>query len=130
MTGQHAIDLATVADRIPASIPLPPATGALPNGAKPIRWEELGDAVATTQVGSTNGLRQETFNLQIELGRTYISLAEAQKLRTGSVIPLDNSAGEPVDLYAGGQLIGRGEVLELGGALAVRVVQLTAGRST
>ena len=47
---------------------------------------------------------------------------------TGSVIPLDNLAGDPVDLYADGRLIGRGEVLELGGKLAVRVVQLATGR--
>jgi flagellar motor switch/type III secretory pathway protein FliN len=122
--------LATVADRVPLSIPLPPTTGALPNGAKPIRWEELGDAAAATQAGSPSGLRQETCNLQIELGRTHIQWAEAQKLRTGSVIPLDNSAGEPVDLYADGQLIGRGEMLELHGALAVRVVQLAGGKPT
>jgi flagellar motor switch protein FliN/FliY len=130
MASEHAVDLATAADRGPASIPLPPATRPLPNSAKPIRWEELDGAAAVAQAGSGNAPPHETFHLQIELGRTRIHRAEAQRLRKGSVIPLDNLAGDPVDLYADGRLIGRGEVLELGGALGVRVLQLAAGRPT
>ncbi len=130
MTSEQAIDLATAIGRAPVSIPLPPATGVLPNGAKPIQWEDLDGAPAATQAAGPHGLHQETFRLQIELGRTHIPEGEAQKLRTGSVIPLDSSAGDPVDLYADGQLIGRGEVLELQGTLGVRVVQLAAGKRT
>ncbi len=129
MAGEHAIDLATAADQAPASIPLPPATGALPNGAKPMQWEELDGVPASTQAVGPHVRQHETFNLQIELGRTHISRGEVQKLRMGSVIPLDNAAGDPVDLYADGHLVGRGEVLELGGTLGVRVIQLAAGRA-
>ena len=66
----------------------------------------------------------ETLDLRIELGRTYVCRDEVQKLRAGAVVPLDNAAGDLVDLYAGGQLIARGEVLTLDGNLGVRVVEL------
>jgi flagellar motor switch protein FliN/FliY len=97
---------------------------------RPIHWEELDALPAAVPTGIVKPLLQETLSLQIELGRTHIERSETQSLRTGSVIPLDDLAGDPVDLYAGSRLIGRGEVLELGGTLAVRVVQLAAGRPT
>jgi flagellar motor switch protein FliN/FliY len=97
---------------------------------RPIHWEELDGLPAAVQAGSAKPLPQETLSLQIELGRAHIERSETQSIRTGSVLPLDGLAGDPVDLYAGGRLIGRGEVLELGGTLAVRVVQLAAGRPT
>ena len=123
MAGEHAMDLLTAAEQALASIPLPPATNELPGGAKPMRWEELDGAPAKTQTSGPNALGNETIDLRIELGRTHIRRDEARGLRTGSVIPLDNAAGDPVDLYAGGQLIARGEVLVLQGTLAVRVVE-------
>jgi flagellar motor switch/type III secretory pathway protein FliN len=122
------MDLTTLTTQAPASVALPPATGALPDGAKPVQWEEFDSAPAVTQAGGLDVRRHETLHLQIELGRTHIHWGEAEKLRTGSVIPLDNAAGDLVDLYAGGQLIGRGEVLDLHGTLGVRVVQLAAGK--
>ena len=130
MADEHATDLATAADRAQVWIPLPPATRALPNSAKPIRWEQLDGVPAMAQTGGLKALPLETLNLQIELGRSHLPAGETQKLRTGSVVPLDSLAGDPVGLYAEGRLIGRGEVLELGGALGVRVVQLAAGRPT
>ena len=49
---------------------------------------------------------------------------QLRRLRSGAVIPLDQLAGEPVDLYAGGRRIARGELLVLDGKIAVRVVEL------
>ena len=129
MAGEHAMDLLTAADQALASFPLPPATAGLPDGAKPIRWEELDGASATTQTGDPKALPNETLDLRIELGRAHVRRDEVQKLRAGSVIPLNNAAGDPVDLYAGGQLIARGEVLVLNGALGIRVVERVSRRT-
>jgi type III secretion protein Q len=96
--------------------------------ANPIRWEQW-EGLAAARAGAADAPPPKMLTLEIELGRTRIERGEAQELRTGSVIPLDRSAADPVDLYAGGRRIGRGEVLELGGMLAVRVVELASGRA-
>jgi flagellar motor switch protein FliN/FliY len=63
--------------------------------------------------------------LRIELGCTQMDRQEAVKLRAGSVVPLDNSVAGPVDIYADGRLIGRGDVLAVDGKFGVRIVELT-----
>jgi len=129
MAGENAMDLLTAAEQALASFPLPPATTGLPGGATPIQWEELDGASASTRTGASKALGTQTLDLRIELGRTQVQRDEVQKLRTGSVIPLSNAAGDPVDLYAGGQLIARGEVLVLNGTLGVRVVERIGQRT-
>src|SRR5437764_15151058 len=52
-------------------------------------------------------------NLRIELGRAYLPSDELVKLSEGSVVMLDSQAGEPVDVYIGGALVGRGELQAL-----------------
>jgi flagellar motor switch protein FliN/FliY len=49
--------------------------------------------------------------LSVELGRTEISIREVVSLGRGSMIELDRSAGEPLDVRVNGVLIGRGEVV-------------------
>ncbi len=66
--------------------------------------------------------------MRIELGRTRLSLPEAEKLVAGSVVTLDQLVDEPVDILIGGRLVARGEVLLLEGCFCVRVTQLIAGR--
>ena len=48
---------------------------------------------------------------------------EAYNLRSGSVIPLDNLAGESVCVYAGRRRVARGELLVYDGKIAVRLVE-------
>ena len=47
-----------------------------------------------------------------------------EKLRSGSVVLLDGPIGEPAAIYAGGRLIGRGEIVVVDGKIGVRVVEL------
>ena len=49
--------------------------------------------------------------LSVELGRTEIAIREVVNLGRGSMIELDRSAGEPLDVRVNGVLIGRGEVV-------------------
>jgi len=66
-------------------------------------------------------------DLNIELGRTHMHLEEMLRLKKGAVVPLDKMAGDPVDIYANGRLIARGEVLVLNDNFCVRVAELVAG---
>jgi flagellar motor switch protein FliN len=124
MAGEHAMDLLTAADRALASIALPPPANPLPRGVRPFPWEELSGVAAETQTSSAELDPNAVLNLRIEIGRTHIGRDEVSKLRTGSVVPLDNTAADPVDLYAEGQLVARGEALAIDGKLAVRVVEI------
>jgi flagellar motor switch protein FliN/FliY len=54
-------------------------------------------------------------------------LEDVLKLGKGAVVPLDKLAGDPVDVYANGRLIARGEVLILNDNFCVRVAELVAG---
>lgn len=125
MVGEQTMDLLTMAEQALASIPLPPAPSGLPGGAKPIQWEEFDGAPATTQQTDVpTPCCNDVLDLQIELGRTHIRRDDVSKLRSGALVPLDNPAGDFVDLYADGQLVARGEVLAVNGAFGVRVVKL------
>ena len=62
--------------------------------------------------------------LTIELGRTSLEHAIAQQLRPGALIALDEFANDPVAIYRGERLVGRGEVLLIDGQLGVRITEL------
>ena len=66
-------------------------------------------------------------DLKIELGRTQMHLEDVLRLKQGAVVTLDKLAGDPVDIYANGRLIARGEVLVLNDNFCVRVAELIAG---
>ncbi len=63
-------------------------------------------------------------DLRIELGRTQMRLEEVLHLRGGSVVALDKLAGDPVDVFANGRLIARGEVLVMNDNFCIRVTEL------
>jgi flagellar motor switch protein FliN len=67
----------------------------------------------------------EQLDLRIELGRTRADVEEASSLRKGSVLMLDGTTEEPVAIFAGPRLIGRGEIVVVNGKIGVRVVELT-----
>lgn len=66
----------------------------------------------------------EKLELRIELGRARLRFDEARNLRNGSVVALDDMAGEPVSVYAGRRCVGRGELLVCDGKIAVRMVEI------
>jgi flagellar motor switch protein FliN len=108
------------------SMQTPPAS-ALPPGASPFQLHELQEATVPAEAANLDLIRDVELNLKIELGRTEMTLEDVLKLRRGSVVALDKLAGEPVDVYANGRLIARGEVVVLEDNFCVRVVELVAG---
>ena len=62
--------------------------------------------------------------LEVELARLQLSLAELGALQPGTVVPLRVSAGDPVFLRAGDRRIGRAELVEVEGQVAARVLEL------
>ena len=62
--------------------------------------------------------------VSVELGRTHMSLKEILELREGSIVELDRSAGEPLDLKVGGQLVAQGEVIAIDDHYGLKVTNL------
>ena len=56
-----------------------------------------------------------------DLGETELSIAEILKLEKGSVIDLQKPAGESVESYVNGRIIGKGEVMVYEKNLAIRI---------
>ena len=62
--------------------------------------------------------------LSLEVGRTGISIRNLLQLNQGSVVELDRSAGEPLDLYVNGTLFAHGEVVVVNEKFGVRVTDV------
>lgn len=69
-------------------------------------------------------------NLRIELGHVHLPWEKATELSVGKVVSLESLVDEPVDLFVGERLIGRGEVLVLDGCFCIRVTQLPRQSNT
>jgi len=60
----------------------------------------------------------------VELGRATMAVRDLLQLRTGSVVELDNMAGEPVDLYVRDVRFARGEVVVVDNNFGLRVTEI------
>ncbi len=116
---QQAQEALSSIDGQPASEP--------PPGVKRFDLEEFSGAPASTESATLDLVGDVELDVQIELGRTQMSLDDVLRLRKGSVVPLDKLAGDPVDIYVNGRLIARGEVLVLNDNFCIRVGELIAG---
>lgn len=62
----------------------------------------------------------------LRFGSREITLEEVLDLGPGSVIELDRTIQEPVDLVVGDRIVARGEVVVAGGNFALRVTEVAA----
>jgi flagellar motor switch protein FliN/FliY len=99
----------------------------LPPGMKPFEFKNLGGTTTANGAAPLDLLRDVQLDLKIELGRAQMRLEDVLRLKQGAVVTLDKLAGDPVDIYANGRLIARGEVLVLNDNFCVRVAELITG---
>ena len=71
-------------------------------------------------------LQDVELDLRIELGRTHLLIEEILKFQSGTVVPLDKLAGDPVDIIVNDRLVARGEVLVLNDNFCVRISEIVA----
>jgi flagellar motor switch protein FliN/FliY len=105
------------------------AQAPLPPGVKPFELQDLFGAAPANEQASLDLLRDVQLDLKIELGRTQMHLEDVLRMKQGAVVTLDKLAGDPVDIYANGRLIARGEVLVLNDNFCVRVAELISGEA-
>lgn len=62
--------------------------------------------------------------LSMEVGRARIPIRNLLQLNPGSVVELDRTAGEPLDVYVNGTLIAHGEVVVVNEKFGIRLTDV------
>jgi flagellar motor switch protein FliN/FliY len=65
-------------------------------------------------------------DIEAELDRRILTVRQILELEPGSLIAMRRSAGENIDLYVGGTLIGCGEIVVVENSLGVRITDVKA----
>jgi len=65
-----------------------------------------------------------TLPVAVELGRARIQIQDVLKLAPGSIVELDKSAGDPVDILINGRPIAKGEVVVIDENFGVRLTSI------
>lgn len=71
-----------------------------------------------------SGLLDMEVEFVSDLGQTELSLEEILKLKKGSIIDLRKPAGESVESYVNGRILGKGEVMVYEKNLAIRINEI------
>ncbi len=59
--------------------------------------------------------------VEVEMDRRILTMREILALREGSLIGTTRSAGENIDIYIGGALVGFGEIVVIENMIGVRI---------
>ncbi len=62
--------------------------------------------------------------LAVALGRAVLPIQDILKITSGSLIELDRSVGEYVDLMVNGTIVARGEIVSVKGNYGVRIKEI------
>ncbi|MFO0650541.1 MAG: flagellar motor switch protein FliN [Polyangiales bacterium] len=106
----------------------PPSLGPNPEAG------DLVDAIEASPVPAAptsayHLIRDVEVEITLEIGRRRMRIADVLKLAPGQTLALTKAAGEPLDLYVNGRLLGRGEAVVLGDRYGVRITELVAEES-
>jgi flagellar motor switch protein FliN len=96
---------------------------AQPSAAVP----EDEDSGKSPKQGRSGGFMGVPIEVTISVGKARPLVSELVELRRDSVLPLDSTIDDPVELYIGDRLIARGELQEIGdssGRLGVRLTEV------
>ncbi len=85
---------------------------------------EEADQVQGSVNQNLNILLDVKLPLTVELGKAELPIKKVLELTKGSIVTLNKSAGEPVELYANGKLIAYGEVVVVEDNLGLRITQI------
>jgi flagellar motor switch protein FliN len=85
------------------------------------------DMPVTTALEEISSFADLPIDIRAELDRRFLKLGDVLELVDGSVIPLSKPAGEPLDVFAGGVLLGAGEVNAVNEHFGVRITAFGAG---
>ena len=91
-----------------------------------VEFHEFDSDQATEEnaQNNINILKDVNVEVSVELGRITMSLGDVLNLSKGSVVELENLAGEQINVLVNGQKIAMGEVVVIGEHFGVRISKL------
>ncbi len=94
-------------------------------GAGAANFDELGSG-SVDHSGSQNldFLLDIPLEVSVELGRTHMIINKMLQLTQGSVVELDKTAGESVEIYVNNKLLAKGEVVVVNERFGVRITEI------
>jgi|GEM_PF-87911 len=94
--------------------------------ATPAVFAPLVSAETVQSSLNIDALKDIPVQITVELGRTSMTVREVLQLGQGSVVELENLAGEPLDILINGHLIAQGEVVVVGENYGVRLTDISS----
>ena len=73
-------------------------------------------------------VRNVEVEITLEIGRRRMRIGEVLRLGPGQTLGLTKAAGEPIDLYVNGRLLGRGEAVVVGDRYGVHITEIVGGK--
>lgn len=98
------------------------------NDAIRAKFDKLDGGMPTANANDINldVILDVPVTLSMEVGRTRIPIRNLLQLNQGSVVELERSAGEPLDVYANGTLVAHGEVVVVNEKFGVRLTDVVS----
>jgi len=91
-----------------------------------VQLPELMPSISASEQRNIGLLMDVSMELTVELGRTKWRIKDILGMGEGTIIELDNLAGEPVDILVNNNLIARGEVVVIDENFGVRVTEIVS----
>ena len=93
------------------------------------QFANLQDSSAQDQPSAMGRLYDVSVHVAAELGSVQIPIGDVLKLGEGSVLELNRTITEPIDLMAQGVRIARGEVVVIDDCFAIRIKEIEANQN-
>lgn len=78
-----------------------------------------------TPIQELADLADVTVDVEVELGRKIMTIAQILQVGPDSVIRMGRSAGDNIDILIGGSLVGYGEIVIIEDAVGVRITDFS-----
>jgi flagellar motor switch protein FliN/FliY len=92
----------------------------------PAKIERPATEPTDSSTGSLDLLKDVEVEITLEIGRRRLRIADVLKLSRGQTLELSKAAGEPLDIFVNGRLLGRGEAIVMGDRYGVRITEIVA----
>jgi len=104
----------------------PPAAAAPAASAAPVSFENLSADVGLPPETAKNLelVMDIPVQITVELGRTRMPIRNLLQLAQGSVVELNELAGEPLDVFVNGCLVAQGEVVVVNDNFGIRLIDI------
>jgi flagellar motor switch protein FliN len=78
----------------------------------------------TRNMDSLDFVMDVPVEVSVEIGRKKMRIAEILRIGAGSVLELNKTAGEPLDIYVNNRIVARGEAVVVGDHYGVRLTEV------